>query len=243
MKKRLDILLAERNQAESREQAQRLIQAGRVLINGQLVTKPGHKFSLDSRTEVKDGNRFVSRGGEKLEAAFIEFRLDVNKLICMDIGASTGGFTDCMLQHGALKVFAVDVGKGQLHWKLRNDPHVVVMECVNARYLQKSDIAETPQFAAMDVSFISLTKVMPAVTEILANGGELVTLIKPQFEAGREQVQKGGVVRNPVVRDDVLRKIEEFGKNKLGLKWLGACESPLRGPAGNIEMLAHWRKE
>lgn len=241
-KERLDILVARRGHAESREQAQRVILTGRVTVNGQVATKAGHRFSEDCKIVVEAGAQFVGRGGDKLQAAFDAFGLDVDGHVCLDVGASTGGFTDCLLQHGASKVITVDVGKGQLHWKLRNDPRVVVMEKVNARYLKKSDLADEPVFACCDVSFISLTKVLPAVIEVLAESGEIVTLIKPQFEAGREKVEKGGVVRDPEVRLAVVNEIKRFGTEELGLDCLGDCESPLIGPAGNVEFLAYWRK-
>jgi 23S rRNA (cytidine1920-2'-O)/16S rRNA (cytidine1409-2'-O)-methyltransferase len=163
-------------------------------------------------------------------------------MTCADIGASTGGFTDCLLQHGAARVYAMDVGRGQLDWKLRNDPRVVVKEGLNARYLQAGDIPEPFQFAVVDVSFISLTLILPPVTKLIALSGELVTLIKPQFEAGRDKVGKGGVVRDPVVHEEVIGQIRRFGTETLSLEWKGLCESPIRGPAGNVEFLAWWRK-
>lgn len=241
-KERLDVLVVERGLAETREQAQRLIRAGEVLAGGHAASKPGHKFDVGILLEVKARPRFVGRGGEKLEAAFKTFDLNVDGLVCLDIGASTGGFTDCLLQHGASRVYAVDVGNGQLHWKLRNDPRVTVMENVNARYLIGSDFALSPKFAAMDVSFISLTKVMPAVIQVLSPSADIVTLIKPQFEARREQVEKGGVIRDTAVRETTVQKIKSFGTGELGLEWVGGFESPLKGPAGNIEFLAYWRK-
>lgn len=235
-------MLVERGLAESREKAQGLIYAGQVLVNCQLASKPGHTFDASaSLLEVKASPRFVGRGGEKLEAAFEAFGLKVGGMVCLDVGASTGGFTDCLLQHGATKVFAVDVGKGQLHWKLRNDPRVVVMEEVNARYLEPADLPERPEFATVDVSFISLTKVLPAVIQTLNVTAELVTLIKPQFEAGRKDVQKGGVVRDEAVRAAIVEKIKAWGTHELGLEWLGVCESPIKGPAGNVEFLAYWK--
>jgi len=242
-KERLDVLVAERGLAESREQAQRLIGAGKVRVSGQVATKAGHKYDLDAALEVEASQRFVSRGGEKLEGAFSVFGLNVAGLVCLDVGASTGGFTDCLLQHGAAKVFAVDVGKGQLHWKLRNDPRVSVMEEINARYLDPALLPEKPVFAVIDVSFISLTKILPAVINVLGKQAQIVTLIKPQFEAGRAQVEKGGVVRDPEVRAAVVDRIRDFGVKELGLKWVGVCESPLKGPAGNVEFLAYWKKD
>jgi len=242
-KERLDVLVARRELAESRDQAQRLIRAGQVLVNDQLATKPGIRHDETVSISVKQLPPYVSRGGEKLEAAFNAFDLDVTHLLCLDIGASTGGFTDCLLQHGAARVIAVDVGKGQLHWKLRNDPRVEVIEGLNARYLDPADIKGVPEFATLDVSFISLTKVLPAVLGVLAPRAGIVTLIKPQFEAGREQVEKGGVVRDETVRNAVVDKIRHFVENSLGLAWVGVCPSPLKGPAGNVEYLAHFRKE
>ena len=242
MKPRLDELLVQRGLAESRAQAQRLICAGAVRVNGQPAPKAGHTVPADAVVSVTQPERFVSRGGEKLEEAFRCFGLTVTGLVCLDVGASTGGFTDCLLQHGAARVYAVDVGHGQFHWKLRNDPRVVLKEGVNARYLRPGDLPEQPALAAVDVSFISLTKILPAVKELLAMGGEIVALIKPQFEAGRKQVGKGGVVRDAGVQQQVIGDIREFGTQHLGLEWLGVCVSPLKGPAGNVEFLAHWKR-
>ena len=239
---RLDQMLVDRKLAESREKAQRLIRAGRVRVAGQMATKPGHDFPGDVEIVVSEGERFVSRGGEKLEAAFACFRLEVRGLVCLDVGASTGGFTDCLLQPGAAKVFAVDVGKGQLHWKLRQDPRVTVFDDVNARYMKPDLFPESPEFAVVDVAFISLTNILPAVKAVLRDGSHLVTLIKPQFEAGRELVGKGGVVRDPEIRRQVVEKIHIFGVETLSLEWLGSCESPIQGPAGNLEFLAWWKK-
>ena len=241
-KQRLDTLLVERGLTESREKAQRLILAGAVRVGGQVADKAGRPCADDAVIEVEAGSRFVGRGGEKLEEAFQRFGLDVAGLVCADIGASTGGFTDCMLQHGAAKVYALDVGRGQLDWRLRSDPRVVVREGLNARNLRASDIPEPFFFASIDVSFISLTLILPPVTNLIAPGGELVTLIKPQFEAGREQVGKGGVVRDPVIHEDVVRRIREFGTGMVHLEWLGLITSPIKGPAGNVEFLAWWRK-
>ena len=241
-RQRLDQLLVTRNLAESRAKAQRLILAGVVRADGQPALKPGQEFPEDIVLAVAAPERFVGRGGEKLEKAFEVFALDVRCKVCLDVGASTGGFTDCLLQHGAAQVFAVDVGKGQLHWKLRQDPRVVMLEQVNARYLKPSDLDATPAFAAVDVSFISLTKVLPAVNTTLCRGALLVTLIKPQFEAGRKEVCRGGVVRDAAVHARVVSKIRAFGQAELGWVWRGVCESPIRGPAGNIEFLACWEK-
>ncbi len=243
LRQRLDQMLVERGLAESRAKAQRLILAGVVSADGRPALKPGQEFVAEVVLAVAAPDRFVGRGGEKLEKAFEVFTLDVRDKICLDVGASTGGFTDCLLQHGAAKVFAVDVGKGQLHWKLRQDPRVVMLEQVNARYLKPSDLGATPDFAAVDVSFISLTKVLPAVNTTLSLGAVLVTLIKPQFEAGRNEVCRGGVVRDAAVHEKVVSRIRAFGQAEAGLVWRGVCESPIRGPAGNIEFLACWTKK
>ena len=239
---RLDHRVVELGLVESREKAQRLILAGCVRVDDRVETKASHQVSEESVITLVEQERFVGRGGEKLEEAFVHFGLDVRDKVCLDVGASTGGFTDCMLQHGAARVYAVDVGKGQLHAKLRVDPRVVVMDGVNARYLAPADLRDTPAFASIDVSFISLTKVLPAVTQVLASGGRIVSLIKPQFEAGREQVGKGGVVRSEAVREEVVERVRAFGTGELRLKWLGVCPSPIKGPAGNVEFLACWEK-
>ncbi|HMP73973.1 MAG TPA: TlyA family RNA methyltransferase [Kiritimatiellia bacterium] len=234
------MVLVDLGLAESREKAQRLIRAGKVRLEDKILDKPGHRVAMDAALQVEDAQRFVSRGGEKLDAAMEGFKLDVGGRICVDIGASTGGFTDCLLQRGAAKVYAVDVGKGQLHWRLRQDSRVVVMEGENARFLTRSMFAEAPEFGVVDASFISLTLLLPAVVSVMAAGSRLVTLIKPQFEAGRELVGKGGVVRDPVVHQQVIDRIREFGRVELSLGWLGVLESPIRGPAGNVEFLAAW---
>ncbi len=241
-KSRLDVLLVERELAESREKAQRIIRAGQVRVNSQPATKPGVTYPDDITVELADLPKYVSRGGDKLEAALDHFKISPKDRVCLDAGASTGGFTDCLLQRGARQVYAVDVGKGQLHWSLRNDARVIVMESVNARYLDPAAFDPRPDLAVIDVSFISLTKVLPAVTNALTDPAELVTLIKPQFEAGREEVGKGGVVRSPAVRDAVVERVRQFGVDELGLEWVGVCASPLRGPAGNVEFLAYWKK-
>ncbi len=238
---RLDVLLVARGLAESREKAQRLIRSGVVSVDGVACSKPGVTVSGDCALAVKERPRFASRGGVKLEHAFAVFALDVAVLPCLDIGSSTGGFTDCLLQHGASRVMAVDVGRGLLDWRLRNDPRVTVMEGVNARYLRPGDLPLRPRFVCVDVSFISLTKILPAVIDLVEPGSAVVTLIKPQFEAGREHVQKGGVVRDPAAREAAVAEVVRFGSQGLGLQSVGLCESPLRGPAGNVEYLACWR--
>lgn len=239
---RLDGLLVERGLVESREKAQRLIYAGQVRVDGRPAAKPGQTVPAGARVEVEAPPRFVGRGGDKLEEAFRVFALDVRGLECLDVGASTGGFTDCLLQHGAAKVYAVDVGAGQLHARLRADPRVSVLDRLNARHLTPDRFPAPPRCAVVDVAFISLTKVLPAVNNVLAPGALLVTLIKPQFEAGRREVARGGVVRDPAVRMRVVETVRRFGETALGLRWEGVCESPARGPAGNVEFLAVWRK-
>ncbi|MBR4170154.1 MAG: TlyA family RNA methyltransferase [Kiritimatiellae bacterium] len=242
MKDRLDNLLVQAGLAESKEKAQRMILAGEVRVNGQVETKAGHKWESDVQLTVAEKQRFVSRGGEKLEGAFRAFPdFQVEGKVCLDVGSSTGGFTDCMLQHGALRVIAVDVGKGQLHWKLRQDKRVHVMESFNARYLKPEDLPEQPEVGVTDVSFISLKLILPPMANVLPPGAQIVSLIKPQFEAGREQVP-GGVVRDPAVREAVVQEIHRFGVEEIGLEWLGVEQSPLLGPEGNVEFLAHWRK-
>jgi 23S rRNA (cytidine1920-2'-O)/16S rRNA (cytidine1409-2'-O)-methyltransferase len=241
-KTRLDQLIVEKGLAESREKAKRLILAGQILVDGHEAPKPGHPVPADSKITVKKAERFVSRGGEKLEEAMITFNLDLAGLTCLDIGSSTGGFTDCMLQHGAEKVYTIDVGKGQLHWKLREDARVITMEGVNARYLELNDIDAPADFASIDTSFISLTKILPAAKRLLKPGGQIISLIKPQFEAGKEAVDKGrGVITDPAIHQEVIEKIKSFGIEELGLEWLGLATSPIKGPKGNTEFLAYWK--
>jgi 23S rRNA (cytidine1920-2'-O)/16S rRNA (cytidine1409-2'-O)-methyltransferase len=239
-KERLDVLMVRRGLAETREKAQRLILAGQVRVADGPAPKPGHQVAEDAAIEVLRPPRFASRGGVKLEAAFEQFGLTVAGLVCLDIGASTGGFTDCLLQHGAARVIAVDVGAGLIHWRLRQDPRVTVVENLNARYLEPRHLPATPDFASIDVSFISLTKILPAAIRVLRPGAEIVSLAKPQFEAGRGRVGRGGVVRDPGVRAEVLEMLRAFGTG-LGLAWMDCCESPITGPAGNVEFLIRWR--
>lgn len=234
---RLDTALVERGLVESREKAQRLIMADEVLVNGQ----PGRKASLlvgaTDRLEVKTPQRYASRGGYKLEHALQEFRIDVRGCVALDVGASTGGFTDCLLQGGAVKVHAVDVGRGQLAQRLQQDPRVVVHDGLNARHLKPSDIGEAVDLVTVDVSFISLTLVLPAAIQLLKPRGKIVALIKPQFEAGRTEVGRGGVVRSEEVRRRVVDRIRQFAERQLGARVLGVIRSPLLGPAGNQEFL------
>jgi 23S rRNA (cytidine1920-2'-O)/16S rRNA (cytidine1409-2'-O)-methyltransferase len=241
-KHRLDVLLVDRGLCESREKAKRAIMAGQVLVNAQLVAKPSAEVAEDAAIELKAGEKFVSRGGHKLEAALDHFKLDVTGAMCVDIGASTGGFTDCLLQRGAARVHAVDVGKGQLAYRLRRDPRVVVHDGVNARHLQPSAIGGPADVVTMDASFISLTKLLPAAIDLLKPGGVLVALIKPQFEAGPQDVGKGGVVKDPAVHARVVESVKMFAERELKLACGGVIESPLLGPAGNKEFLICLRK-
>lgn len=243
MKERLDVLLVKQGHAGSREKAKAIIMSGNVFINGQREDKAGTAFDpAKVHIEVKGSSlKYVSRGGLKLEKAMESFSLSLAHRICMDIGASTGGFTDCMLQNGAEKVYAIDVGHGQLDWRLRKDSRVVCMEKTNFRYMKPGDIPDVPDFASVDVSFISLTKILLPARDILAKGGEMVCLIKPQFEAGRDKVGKKGVVREPEIHREVIRRVTDFA-GLVGFEWLGLDYSPIRGPEGNIEYLLYIRK-
>ena len=241
-KTRLDVLLTERGLLDSRQKAQATIMSGIVFVNGQRVDKVGTAVANDAQIEIRGATlQYVSRGGLKLEKAMQTFPLDLHDKICADIGASTGGFTDCMLQNGAKKVYAVDVGYGQLDWKLRNDARVVCMERTNARYLTHEEIPDELDFASIDVSFISLKLIFPALYGLLRQGGEIACLIKPQFEAGREKVGKKGVVRDPAVHLEVLEHFLIHAKEN-HFTVLGITYSPIRGPEGNIEYLGFLRK-
>ncbi len=237
-KERIDVLIAERGLTESRSKAQRMIRAGEVRVEGQIVDKPGTRVPADAEITLEAKPPFVSRGGKKLEAALTRFPIDVSDAVIADVGASTGGFTDCMLQRGACKVYAIDAGYGQLHWKLRNDPRVVVMERTNARYLDS--LPEAIDLMTADVSFISLNLILPQAIGWLRPRGEVVALIKPQFEAGPQDVEKGGVVRDPTVHRRVLTEVLGDAA-ELGLELRGLMPSPLQGPAGNVEFLAWWQ--
>ena len=242
MRERLDVLLVKRNLAESREKAKAVIMSGIVYVEGQKEDKAGTMFEETVSVEVR-GNTlpFVSRGGLKLEKAMTHFGLSLEGKICMDVGASTGGFTDCMLQHGAVKVYAVDVGHGQLAWKLRQDERVVCMEKTNIRYVTESQVADKIQFASIDVSFISLTKVLEPVKELLEEDGQIVCLIKPQFEAGREKVGKKGVVREKSTHLEVIETIIAYAES-IGFAVLNLEYSPIKGPEGNSEYLLYLQK-
>lgn len=234
-KERVDVLLVERGLAETRSKAQRLVMAGQVRANGQIVDKPSSMFEGEIQLQVEKGPRYVSRGGEKLEATLDGFEVEVASKLCADVGASTGGFTDCLLQHGANKVYAIDVGKGQLDWKLRQDKRVEVMEETNARYLKA--LPEAVDLVTVDASFISLKTLLPAMKGWLTENGQLIALIKPQFEAGKQEVGKGkGVIRDEQIHRRVLAEILEFIEGQ-GFGVCGLMRSPVLGPKGNVEFL------
>lgn len=242
MKERLDILIVNKGLAASREKAKAIIMSGIVYVDGQKEDKAGSMFEETANIEVRGATlKYVSRGGLKLEKAMTHFGVQLKDKICMDVGSSTGGFTDCMLQNGAVKVYAVDVGHGQLDWKLRNDPRVVCMEKTNIRYVTPEDITDRINFSSIDVSFISLTKVLGPVKALLADDGQIVCLIKPQFEAGREKVGKKGVVRDPAVHLEVIEKVIAYASS-IALEPRHLSFSPIKGPEGNIEYLLHLKK-
>lgn len=244
MKERLDVILVKQGHAPSREKAKAIIMSGKVYVNGQKEDKAGTAFDESKiRLEVRGTTlKYVSRGGLKLEKAMEAWQLSLENRVCMDIGAPTGGFTDCMLQNGASRVYSVDVGHGQLAWKLRNDQRVVCMEQTNFRYMKPGDIGEQLDFASVDVSFISLTKILIPARNLLKTGGEMVCLVKPQFEAGREKVGKNGVVREPEVHREVIERMVDYA-HSIGFTVLHLEYSPIRGPEGNIEYLLHLGKE
>lgn len=239
MKVRLDVMLAERGLAESREKAQALVLAGEVLVNGVPARKPGQAVSSEAEIAVRERPAHVSRGGLKLEAAIGHFQIPVAGRICLDVGASTGGFTDCLLQRGAARVHAVDVGSGQLDWKLRTDPRVILRERLNARYLRYEQIGELVDLAVCDVSFISVTLILPAIAPLLRETGEMVILVKPQFEVGREQVGKGGIVRDPQLHRAACERVETAVR-EMNFQ-TGMIPSPILGAEGNREFLLHAR--
>ena len=242
---RVDKLIVDRGLADSRTRAQALIMAGLVLVDEQRINKPSDIVTVDAVIRVKGSDdpasRYVGRGGLKLEKALQHFSIEVKGLLCLDVGASTGGFTDCLLQHGATRVIALDVGHNQIDWKLRTDARVEVREGVNARNLKPDDFETQFDFVAMDVSFISATKIFPALVALMKNGSHLVTLIKPQFEVGRGEVGKGGIVRNPEQHQRVIADVNQAAKTN-GLEVVGVIESPIRGGDGNLEFLADYRK-
>ncbi len=242
MKERLDVLLVKRNLADSREKAKAIIMSGNVFVEGQREDKAGSTFSDEVQIEIKGHTLpYVSRGGLKLEKAMKNFDLNLQDKVCTDVGSSTGGFTDCMLQNGARKVFAIDVGRGQLAWKLRQDERVVSMEKTNIRYVTPEDLGEPIDFSSIDVSFISLTKVLLPIRNYLKEDGEIVALIKPQFEAGREKVGKKGVVREKSTHHEVIEQVLTYAES-IGFQVLELEYSPIKGPEGNIEYLVHLKK-
>jgi 23S rRNA (cytidine1920-2'-O)/16S rRNA (cytidine1409-2'-O)-methyltransferase len=238
-KQRLDQLLVDRQLADSREKARALILAGQVLLEGQKAAKPGHSVALDSHVELLAKMPYVGRGGLKLAGALDHFGISVEGKVCLDVGASTGGFTDCLLQRGAARVYAIDAGTGQLDWKLRNDPRVVVREQVNARYLAPEDFPELMRIAVCDVSFISVTMILPALPKLLTGDAEMVILVKPQFELERHQVGKGGIVRDPDLHEQACRRVS-IAVRELGFQ-AGIIPSPIRGAEGNQEFLLYAR--
>lgn len=245
MKERLDVILVKRGLAESREKAKAVLMAGNVFVNGQREDKPGTTFdeSKIEQIEVKGSSlKYVSRGGLKLEKAMQQFPITLKEKVCMDIGASTGGFTDCMLQNGASRVFSIDVGHGQLAWKLRQDERVVCMEKTNFRYVTGEEIGEEIDFGSVDVSFISLTKILIPARNLLRQAGQMVCLIKPQFEAGRDKVGKKGVVREPQIHEEVIHKVLDYA-DLIGFCVRGLTFSPVKGPEGNIEYLVWLEKK
>lgn len=243
MKERLDVLLVKRNLAESREKAKAVIMSGNVFVDGNREDKAGTMFEDSVAIELKGSTlRYVSRGGLKLEKAVDVFNIELSGKICMDVGASTGGFTDCMLQNGAVRVYSVDVGHGQLAWKLRNDERVVCMEKTNIRYVTEDEVTDKIEFVSIDVSFISLTKVLLPVKALMTEDAQMVCLIKPQFEAGREKVGKKGVVRDPAVHEEVIHMVMNYAQ-EIGMQLLNLDFSPVKGPEGNIEYLLYLKNQ
>lgn len=240
-KMRLDALLVERGDFVSRERAQRALMAGHIFVNGQRADKPGRVVRCDVEIQITETEKYVGRGGLKMEGALSAFGVNPAGRVCLDIGASTGGFTDCLLQQGALRVHAVDVGHGQLHWKIRQDPRVRVQEGLNCRALSFADIGERVWLAVADVSFISLTLILPPAFELLEPDGSMIALIKPQFELSRDQVGKGGIVTDPASHQAAVEKIRRFVVEDRGWTWGGLIESPIRGTSGNVEFLAWMR--
>jgi 23S rRNA (cytidine1920-2'-O)/16S rRNA (cytidine1409-2'-O)-methyltransferase len=241
MRERLDRIINQRRLIRSRSRAQRMIEAGRVKVDGHIITRPGHPIDSEAEIEILAFERYVSRGGEKLEAALERFRIDPMGRVCLDIGASTGGFTDCLLQCRADKVYAVDVGHDQLHPSLRRDPRVVVREGLNARYLEPQDIGEPVDLAVIDVSFISLRLILPPLAEIVSPSGEIVALVKPQFEVGKERLPSDGVVKNEADRDATLDGIRQFIESDTPWTVIGEMRSPIQGEKGNVEFFLHIR--
>jgi 23S rRNA (cytidine1920-2'-O)/16S rRNA (cytidine1409-2'-O)-methyltransferase len=245
MKDRLDRIIKDRRLIRSRSRAQRMIEAGRVKVNGQIVSRPGHPIDSEAEIEILGYEPYVSRGGEKLEAALERFRIDPRGRVCLDVGASTGGFTDCLLQHGAAKVYAIDVGHDQLHPRLRSHPLVVAREGLNARYLEPKDIDQTDGksigLVCVDVSFISLKLVLPPLVEILAPGGDLVALVKPQFEVGKDALPKDGIVKDAAAQAKALQDVARFLRDETPWNVVDEMVSPVQGEKGNVEFFLHAR--
>ncbi len=242
MKKRLDTILTEKNIVESKHKAQAMILAGQVFVNNIKVDKPGKKFTEDIEIEIKAFPKFVSRGGFKLEFALNQFNVELRDKICMDVGASTGGFTDCLLQYGAKKVYAIDVGYGQLHYKLRNNPKVINIEKCNFRYIKSNRILDLIDLCTIDVSFISLKLIIPKCLDFLKDNGEIIALIKPQFEAGKDEVGKGGIVKDPIIHKKVISNLKDFFSS-INLSVLSLVESPILGQKGNKEFLIYLKNK
>ncbi len=240
-KKRLDKVIKERRLIRSRTRAQRMIEAGRVKVNGQIIDRPGHPIDPESQIEILGYEAYVSRGGEKLEAALEQFRVDAKGRVCLDVGASTGGFTDCLLQRGASRVFAIDVGHDQLHPKLRSDPRVVVREGLNARFLEPRDLGEPIDLVVADVSFISLKLILPPLVDIVRRGGELVLLVKPQFEVGKDALPHTGVVRDAALQARALNDVSRFIDTETPWRVIEDMVSPIEGEKGNVEFFVHAR--
>lgn len=239
----IDKLLTEKGAVQSRERARALIMEGRVAVEGRTIDKPGTKVDVEASLQLKGEDQpYVSRGGQKLEGALMAFGIDPKGMVVMDVGASTGGFTDCVLQKGARKVYAVDVGYGQLAWKLQKDPRVVILERRNIRYLKREEVEEEVDLILIDTSFISIEKFLPHLLGFMKQGGEFISLIKPQFEVGKSEVGKGGVVKDPALHQKVIERISQFSQG-LGLKVLQVMESPLLGPKGNKEFFIHLKKK
>ncbi|MFC4993522.1 TlyA family RNA methyltransferase [Rubritalea tangerina] len=238
MKDRADALLVSRKLCDSREQAKRLILAGEVLTGTTVVAKPSTKIDVDAPLSIKEKPKYVSRGGLKLEGALDHFNFDPSGMVCLDCGASTGGFTDCLLQSGAVKVHAIDVGTNQLVWKIRSDERVIVKEKFNARHMVPDDIGEQVDLCVTDVSFISLTKILPPLFSVLKPDGHIICLVKPQFELERDEISKGGIVRDPALHQKAVDKIHTFVTQELGHQWLDHTTSPITGTDGNVEYLA-----
>ena len=239
---RLDQELVSRKLVKSRELGKRLILAGKVTVNGHVIDKASDKVRVDDEIKIKEGPKYVSRGGFKLEEALKIFSVNPSGLICLDIGSSTGGFTDCLLQHGAKKVHAYDAGTNQLSWKIRSDPRVLSREKLNCRYLTKNDIDDQIDLIVIDVSFISLTKILPAAYDVGSSNCSIVTLIKPQFELSRDEVSKGGIVKDPELHHKSVSKIINYATTELQLNHTGTTNSPITGSGGNVEFLAHFIK-